>query len=82
MSAQLIAQAVRRGERTAVSVTEEALAAVAARDPEIHAFVDIQSDQALSHAASVDAAVADGKDPGILAGCRSRSKTTCASEVR
>ena len=90
MSAQLIAQAVRRGERTAVSVTEEALAAVAARDPEIHAFVDVQSDQALVHAASVDAAVAAGKDPGILAGvpialkdnlCQRGEVTTCASRI-
>lgn len=90
MSARQIAESVRQGERTAVSVTEEALAAVADRDPEIHAFVDVQSDQALAEAARIDAAIGAGDDPGLLAGvpialkdnlCQRGEVTTCASKI-
>jgi aspartyl-tRNA(Asn)/glutamyl-tRNA(Gln) amidotransferase subunit A len=71
-------------------VTEEALASVAARDGETHAFLEVLADTALAEAAAVDAAVADGRDPGPLAGvpvalkdnlCTRGIPTTCGSKI-
>ena len=89
-SAREVAAAVRAGERSAREVTEEALAAVAARDGEIHAFLAVLADEALAQADAVDAAVAEGQDPGPLAGvpvalkdnlCTRGIPTTCASKI-
>ena len=63
-----IAAAVRSGERSARSVAEEHLAAIEAREPEIHAFNLVTTETARAQAAAVDAAVARGDDPGPLAG--------------
>ena len=90
MSARGTAAAVRAGQRSAREVTEEALAAVAARDGEIHAFLEVLGDNALAEAAKVDAAVAEGRDPGPLAGvpvalkdnlCTRGIPTTCGSKI-
>ncbi len=62
-----LAAAVRAGERSAVSVTEDALARVAA-DETLNAFVAVDADLALAAARAVDEAVARGDDPGTLAG--------------
>ena len=78
MGARETAAAVRAGLRSAREVTEEALAAVAARDGETHAFLEVLAGNALAEAAAVDAAVADGRDPGRWPACRWRSRTTCA----
>jgi aspartyl-tRNA(Asn)/glutamyl-tRNA(Gln) amidotransferase subunit A len=63
-----IAESVRRGERKAVDVLADTLAAVAAGNDRLGAFVHL--DEGLAHAAAeaVDAAVAAGQDPGPLAG--------------
>lgn len=62
-----LAEAVRRGDRPAVSVTEDALGRVAADDA-LNAFVAVDADLALAAARRVDDAVARGEDPGPLAG--------------
>ncbi len=90
MSARATAAAVRAGQRSAREVTEEALAAVAARDGETHAFLAVLADNALAEAAAVDAAVGEGRDPGPLAGvpvalkdnlCTRGIPTTCGSNI-
>ena len=67
-SAIEIADDVRRGRRRAREVVGEALAAVAARNGTINAFVHLDPDSALEAAEAVDAAIARGLDPGPLAG--------------
>jgi aspartyl-tRNA(Asn)/glutamyl-tRNA(Gln) amidotransferase subunit A len=62
------AAAVRRGERTARESVEEALRRVAARNPELNAFVVVDGDLARREADRIDARVARGEDPGPLAG--------------
>ena len=85
-----LAAAVRAGERSARAVTEEALAAVEAGDADVHAFLLTLPDEALAHADAVDAAVAQGQDPGPLAGvpvalkdnlCTRGIPTTCSSRI-
>jgi aspartyl-tRNA(Asn)/glutamyl-tRNA(Gln) amidotransferase subunit A len=85
-----MAAAVRSGNRTAREITEEALAVVAARDAEVHAFLTVLTDEALAQADAVDAAVAQGRDPGPLAGvpvalkdnlCTRGIPTTCGSRI-
>jgi aspartyl-tRNA(Asn)/glutamyl-tRNA(Gln) amidotransferase subunit A len=85
-----VAQAVRRGDRTAREVTEEALAAVVAGDGDVHAFLTVLGEEALAQADAVDAAVAAGRDPGPLAGvpvalkdnlCTRGIPTTCGSKI-
>lgn len=90
MTAIDIASAVRRGERSARSVVEEHLAAIDAREGDIHAFNLVLRDEALAAADAVDAAVARGEDPGLLAGvpialkdnlCTRGIPTTCSSRM-
>ena len=85
-----IAAAVRSGERSARQVTEEALAEVAGRDGEIHAFLLVLADDALTRADAIDQAVAAGHNPGPLAGvpvalkdnlCTRGIPTTCGSKI-
>ncbi len=45
-----IAEAVRKGERSAVSVAEGALAAIAERDGSLHAFLSVTKDEMLAQA--------------------------------
>ena len=61
-----IAAQVRSGSVTAVEVVEQHLAAIATREPEIHAFNLVMADQARARAHEVDAMVAAGGDPGPL----------------
>lgn len=63
-----IAQSVRRGERSAVSVLESCLAEIRERDPDLNAFAFLCEDVAYAAAQAVDAAVARGEDPGLLGG--------------
>jgi aspartyl-tRNA(Asn)/glutamyl-tRNA(Gln) amidotransferase subunit A len=85
-----IARSVREGESSARQVTEEALAEVAGRDGELHAFLLVLGEEAREHADAVDAAVAAGRDPGPLAGvpvalkdnlCTRGIPTTCGSRI-
>jgi aspartyl-tRNA(Asn)/glutamyl-tRNA(Gln) amidotransferase subunit A len=89
-SALEIASAVRAGERSARGVVEEHLAAIDARDGELHAFNLVTREEALARADEIDAEVASGGDPGPLAGvpialkdnlCTSGIPTTCSSKI-
>ena len=63
-----IAESVRRGERKAVDVLDDHLARVAAGNDRLNAFVHVDADLARAAAEAVDATVANGGDPGPLAG--------------
>jgi aspartyl-tRNA(Asn)/glutamyl-tRNA(Gln) amidotransferase subunit A len=89
-TAVAIAADVRAGRRKAVDVVEEHLAAIAAREPEIHAFNLVMHDAARARAVEVDAMVARGENPGLLAGvpvalkdnmCTRGIPTTCSSKI-
>jgi aspartyl-tRNA(Asn)/glutamyl-tRNA(Gln) amidotransferase subunit A len=85
-----IAAAVRVGERRAIDVVDEYLAAIDAAEDDVHAFNLVLPEQARSAAAAIDAAVAAGDDPGLLAGvpialkdnhCTRGIPTTCSSRI-
>jgi len=85
-----LANAVRSGGRSAVEVLEESLAAIDAGDGEVHAFNLVMADEARAQAVAVDRTVANGEDPGPLAGvpvalkdnlCTRGVPTTCSSRI-
>jgi aspartyl-tRNA(Asn)/glutamyl-tRNA(Gln) amidotransferase subunit A len=85
-----IAEAVRSGSRSAVSVLEDCLARIDVAEDQIHAFNLVTREQALADAAAVDEAVLRGDDPGPLAGvpvalkdnlCTRGVPTTCSSRI-
>jgi len=85
-----LANAVRSGARSALEVAEEHLAAIEAGDGAIHAFNLVTADLARRQAVAVDRTVADGQDPGPLAGvpvalkdnlCTRAVPTTCSSRI-
>jgi aspartyl-tRNA(Asn)/glutamyl-tRNA(Gln) amidotransferase subunit A len=89
-SAVELAAQVRSGSVSAVEIVDEHLAAIAAADGELHAFNHITADEARASAAAVDRSVADGHDPGPLAGvpialkdnlCTRGVPTTCSSKI-
>jgi aspartyl-tRNA(Asn)/glutamyl-tRNA(Gln) amidotransferase subunit A len=84
------AAAVRAGERSAVEVVDEHLAAIDATEPDVHAFNLVLADEARAAAAEVDRRVGAGDDPGPLAGvpvavkdnhCTRGVATTCSSKI-
>jgi aspartyl-tRNA(Asn)/glutamyl-tRNA(Gln) amidotransferase subunit A len=90
MTAVEIAAAIRAGTTTAREVTEQHLATIGGRDPEIHAFNLVMADEARRAADAVDLAVGKGDDPGPLAGvpvalkdnmCTRGIPTTCSSRI-
>ncbi|MCU1358253.1 MAG: aspartyl/glutamyl-tRNA(Asn/Gln) amidotransferase subunit [Acidimicrobiales bacterium] len=89
-TAREIARSVRSGERSAVDVLDGYVAAIEARETEIHAFNELTLDQARTVAADIDRRVAVGEDPGPLAGvpialkdnlCTRGVVTTCSSKI-
>ncbi len=85
-----ITAAVRSGRIRARAVLEEHLARVAAAEADVHAFNLLTADRARVAADRVDAAVAEGRDPGALAGvpialkdnlCTRGIPTTCSSRI-
>ena len=62
------AEQVRSGSVSATDLCRHALDQIARHNPRLNAFVAIDSDRALAAAAVVDRKVADGIDPGPLAG--------------
>ena len=85
-----IAAAVRGVTVSATEVLEEHLARINASEAEVHAFNLVLTDEARTQAASVDEAVAAGRDPGPLAGvpvalkdnlCTRGIPTTCSSKI-
>jgi len=90
LGAHAIARAVAAGETSAVEVVEASLAAIAARDAEVHAFNLVTADQARAAATAIDRAVAAGEPVGPLAGvpvalkdnlCTQGIATTCSSRI-
>jgi 1-carboxybiuret hydrolase len=67
-SATQIAEAVAAGRTKAAAMVEAALARIAARNPVLNAFTAVTAERARAKAKALDAAVADGKAPGPLAG--------------
>ncbi len=63
-----IAAAVREGRVSAVEVTQAALAKIAARNPELNCFTAIIAEAALADASRIDSEIAQGNNPGALAG--------------
>jgi AtzE family amidohydrolase len=63
-----IASAVRCAQVKAVDVVRAALENIAARDGELNCFTAVIAESALADASGVDRAVANGNDPGLLAG--------------
>lgn len=63
-----IARQVRSGRLSALALIENLLAEIRERNPELNCFTEIMSDRARREAAAVDAMVAEGRDPGPLAG--------------
>jgi 1-carboxybiuret hydrolase len=63
-----IAAAVRDGRTSATAVVRAALARIAAADPMLNAFTGVLEDRALAKARAIDAARAQGRPLGALAG--------------
>jgi aspartyl-tRNA(Asn)/glutamyl-tRNA(Gln) amidotransferase subunit A len=85
-----LAAAVRTGERSAADVLAGYLAAIDARESDIHAFNLVATDEARAEASAIDQMVASGEDPGPLAGvpvalkdnlCTRGVPTTCSSRI-
>ncbi|MFZ9290339.1 MAG: Asp-tRNA(Asn)/Glu-tRNA(Gln) amidotransferase subunit GatA [Ilumatobacteraceae bacterium] len=85
-----IAAQVAAGSLSASTVLEENLAAITAREQEIHAFNLVTADRARERAAEIDADVKAGKKVGRLAGvtislkdnmCTRGVETTCSSKI-
>lgn len=68
LSAEQTARLVKAKQVSATEVAQAALARLDAVNPKINAVVDHRPDDVLAQARAVDAAIARGDDPGILAG--------------
>ena len=63
-----IANAVKSGQVTALEVTRATIDRIRARDNEFNCFTAVTANIALADAALVDEDIANGKNPGMLAG--------------
>ena len=66
--AHAVATAVRRRELSPVAVVEAALRRIERANPTLNAFVALRADDALADARALEARIARGEDPGLLAG--------------
>lgn len=85
-----VAASVAAGELTASAVLEENLAAIDAREQEVHAFNLVTAERARERADQIDADVKAGRKVGRLAGvtvalkdnmCTRGVETTCSSKI-
>ena len=63
-----IATAVKQRQITAVEIVKAALGRIAARDSQLNCFTTVTAETALKDAAKIDAEIAKGNNPGLLAG--------------
>ena len=63
-----IATAVKQQQIKAVEVVKAALDRIAARDSQLNCFTKVTAETALKDAAKIDAEIAKGSNPGLLAG--------------
>ncbi len=68
MTVEQIVKAVLSGEKTALAITQEALAVIAEKNPSVNAFVEVFEQDALAQAKEIDAKKARGEKLGALAG--------------
>ena len=89
-SAHELAASIRSGDQSASAVVEASFGAIKERDDEIHAFLHLTKQRAQARAKAVDETVANGGDPGPLAGvpvaikdnmCTRGEPTTCSSKI-
>jgi len=89
-TARALAAAVRDGSKRAADIVDASLARIAARNPQVSAFVEVHDEDARRRAAEIDAARERGEDPGPLAGVpvalkdnyvREGFRSTCASKI-
>lgn len=89
-SAASVAAGIRQGDFRASQLVADVLARVAESDDRTHAFLHVCADHARRLADQVDDAVAEGRDPGPLAGvavavkdniCTRGIETTCGSRI-
>jgi aspartyl-tRNA(Asn)/glutamyl-tRNA(Gln) amidotransferase subunit A len=89
LKASEIADAVRTKKLSAVEVTNHFLGRIEKLDKQLNSFISINA-EAINEAKKVDALIASGKDPGLLAGvpvavkdllCTEGLKTTAASKI-
>ena len=89
-SAAHLAAQIAAGNTTSVAVTQAHLDRIEAVDPEIHAFLHVDAERALAHAAVIDDRIAGGEQVGPLAGVPLALKdivsyrgapTTCGSKI-
>jgi aspartyl-tRNA(Asn)/glutamyl-tRNA(Gln) amidotransferase subunit A len=90
MNVVAIADAVKKGDRTARSVAEESLKQIEAKNGALNAFLTVAKDEVLAQADAIDAKRARGETLGALAGvpialkdalCTRGVRTTCASKA-
>ncbi|MBD2694538.1 AtzE family amidohydrolase [Anabaena catenula] len=63
-----ITENVLSGKVSAVDITQAALTIIAARNDDLNCFTTITAETALQDAARIDREIAEGKNPGVLAG--------------
>ncbi len=89
-TAATLAARIASGETTSVAVTQAHLDRITAVEPQVHAFLYVDTDRALAQAAAVDAKIAAGRPVGPLAGVPLALKdvltyagapTTCGSKI-
>ena len=85
-----IAASIRSGERSAAEVIEDALASIAATEPQVGAYNLVLDEAARAAAAEIDRRIAAGQEVGALAGvpiaikdniCTRGVETTCSSRI-
>ena len=81
---------IRRREISSREAVEELFTWIEQTDARVHAYLSLDREAALQHAAEIDDALARGENPGKLAGipvavkdnmCTADFRTTCASKI-
>ena len=90
MTVQETVLAIQKGEMKAQEVLESHLKVINDREEEINAFNLVMTEEAIKEAEKIDSLVAEGKNPGPLAGipvavkdniCTQGIPTTCSSNI-